>query len=120
MTKLLLNDDFNLAAEELTAVNVFSFNFCEKTYKTKGGLNRHVNKKHTDPVDDSLGCITLLNHISKSIQTLSENLSLSLERRCSFSSYIYPEERLPLLLLEVNKLYIELVIDSNAESFDSA
>ena len=36
------------------------------------------------------------------------------------SSYIYPEERLPLLLQEVNKFYSELVIDSNAESFDSA
>ena len=71
------DDDFNLAAEELTAVNVFSCSFCEKTYKTKSGLNRHVNKKHTDPVDDSLDCITLLNLISKSIQTLSEDLCLS-------------------------------------------
>ena len=76
-----------------------------------------MNKKHTDPVDDSLDCITL---ISKSIQTLSEDLCLSLERRCSFSTYIYPEERLALLLQEVNKLCSELVIDSNAESFDSA
>ena len=77
MTKLLFDDEFNLAAEELIAVNVFSCSFCEKTYKTKGGLNRHVNKKHTYPVDDSLGCITLLNLISKSIQTLSENLCLT-------------------------------------------
>ena len=89
----VFDDDFNLAAEELTAVTVFSCSFCEKTYKTKGALNRHVNKKHKDPVDDSLDCITLLNLISKSIQTLSEYLCLSLERRCSFSSYIYPEER---------------------------
>ena len=68
-------------------------------------LNRHKNIKHTDPVDDSLDCITLLNLISKSIQTLSEDLCLSLERRCSFSTYIYPEGRLPLLVQEVNKLY---------------
>ena len=45
---------------------------------------------------------------------------LSLERSCSFSTYIYPEEWLPFLLEEVNKLYSELVIDSNAESFDSS
>ena len=90
------------AGEELTVVNVFSCSFCENTYKTNGGLNRHVNKKHTDPVDDSLDCITLLNLISKSIQTLSEDLCLSLERRCSLSTYIYPEARLPLLLQEVN------------------
>ena len=104
----------------VTAVNVFSCSFCEKTYKTKGDLNRHVNKKHTGSVADSLHCITLLNLISKSIQTLSEDLCLSLERRYSFSTYIYPEEWLPLLLEEVNKLYSELVIDSNAGSFDSA
>ena len=109
----VFDDDFNLAAEALTAVNVFSCSFCDKTYKTKGGLNRHVNKKHTDPVDDSVDCIILLILISKSIQTLSEDLCLSLEPRCSFSSYIYPEERLPLLLQEVNKLYSELIIYSN-------
>ena len=82
----VFDDDFNLAAEELIAVNVFSCSFCEKIYKTKGGLNRHVNKKHTDPVDDSLDCITHLNLISKAIQTLSEDLCLSLERRCIFPS----------------------------------
>ena len=64
-----LFDDFNLAAEELTVVNVFGCSFCEKTYKTKGGLNRHVNMKHTDPVDDSLDCSTLLNLILKTIQS---------------------------------------------------
>ena len=116
----LFDADFNLAAEELTVVNVFGCSFCEKTYKTKDGLNCHVNMKHTDPVDDSLDCTTLLNLILKTIQSLSVNLCLSLERRCSFSSYIYPEEMLPLLLQEVNKLYSELIIDSNAESFDSA
>ena len=42
----VFDDEFNLAAEELTAVNVFSCSFCEKTHKTKGGLNGHVNKKH--------------------------------------------------------------------------
>ena len=116
----VFDDDFNLVADELTVVNVFSCSFCEKTYKTKSGLNRQVNNKHTDPVDDSLDCNTLLNLLSKSIHTLSVNVWLSLERRCSFSSYIYPEERSPLLLQEVNKLCSELVIDSNAESFDSA
>ena len=30
----IFDDDFNLAAEELTAVNVISCSFCEKTYKT--------------------------------------------------------------------------------------
>ena len=68
----LFDDDFNLAAEELTVVNVFGCSFCEKTYKTNGGLNRHVNMKHTDPVDDSLDCSTLLNLILKTIQSLSK------------------------------------------------
>ena len=87
----VFDDDFNLAAEELTVVNEFSCCFCEKTYNTKSGLNHHVNNKHTCLVDDSLDCSTPGNLISKSIQTLSSNLCLSLERRCSFSSYIYPD-----------------------------
>ena len=93
----VFDDDFNFAGEELTAVNEFSCSSCENTYMTKGGLNRHVNKKHTVPVDDSLVCITLLNLISKPIQTLSEDLCLSLDRRCTFSSYIYPEEKVKKL-----------------------
>ena len=67
----IYDDDFSEALEDLTisstsgTVATFNCKECQKVYKTKGGLTRHIQNKHTDPVDDSLDHIILGNIVSK-------------------------------------------------------
>ena len=98
-------------------VATFNCKECQKVYKTKGGLTRHIQNKHTDPVDDSLDHTILSNIISKSVKMLSEDLCLSQERRESFAFVYVDNEMIPLLVKEIQVMYSQLVVSNNAEQF---
>ena len=121
----IYDDDFSEALEDLTisstsstsgTVATFNCKECQKVYKTKGGLTRHIQNKHTDPVDDSLDHIILGNIVSKSVKMLSEDFCLSQEQRESFT-FVYVDNEMVPLLDEIQVMYSQLVVSNNAEQF---
>lgn len=119
----IYDDDFSEALEDLTissttsgTVPTFNCNECPKVYKTKGGLTRHIQNKHTHPVDDSLDHIILGNIVSKAVKMLSEDFCLSQERRESFT-FVYVDNEMVPLLEEIQVMYSQLVVSNNAEQF---
>ena len=109
-------DEFDGAIAEMTSTsNTYNCSVCGKSYKTNGGLNRHTQKKHQDPVDDTFELSSLNSIIVKSVEALSKDMCLSLQRRDSFSAFIFGEEM--ELLSEIKPMYAQLVLDNNAEQF---
>ena len=111
-------NEFDEAIVDMTSTGTtYNCSICGKSYKTNGGLSRHTTKKHQDPVDDTFEWSSLKGIIVKSVEALSKDMCLSLERRESFSALIYEEAEMEPLLSEIKPLYAQLVLKNNAEQF---
>ena len=88
------DDDFNLAVEEVAAsTGVFSCPNanCKKTYKTKGGLQRHINKKHTEREVKKLVLdnVVLIDLLRKAVEVVSKDECWSLTTRSCITNFSY-------------------------------
>ena len=88
-------EDFNLAVEEVAAskgVFICPDTNCKnrKPYKTKGGLQRHINKKHTERVEKLvLDNVVLMDLLNKAAEMVSKDECWSLSTRNCVSNCSY-------------------------------
>ena len=76
----LFNDDITTAVEELTSSEnkpgEFNCTNCKKKYKTKGGLTRHITKKHDGFVTETteqMDVSEIMNLVKSSQTDLHQN-----------------------------------------------
>ena len=125
----IFDEDFSIAVDDMHIAcesTIFNCDFCSKVYKTKGGLTRHVQAKHTssssnnDDAEMEIDFTMLRTVIELSIVTLSEDLCLTSQRRSSFKSFVICENELLPLLNELNIIHRQFKVTNNAEEFFSS